>query len=154
MFWSQALLGLCQCVLGSGSGARGCVWIRGLSVNRVRPKQGRVHVNLIVCLWRAGRGSPGSVLGSWCVSVQAPNWRAHAYQPVWDARWQPHLADSQAAALLFLEVTACRSPRRSAQVPSLWGGPAGLRGQGIYLSQCHWLSATKDHTSNGAASDL
>lgn len=53
-----------------------------------------------VSLW-VSVGPLGSVLGRWSVSVQAQNWRVRALQPVWEAVWQPHLADSQAGSLYF-----------------------------------------------------
>lgn len=52
--------------------------------------------------------SLGVSVGSWglctavdVMSVQTQNWQARAYQPVLEAVWQTHLADSQAAGLYF-----------------------------------------------------
>lgn len=62
------------------------------------------------------------------MSVQALNWCAHAYQPVWEAYVAATPGWLSGCGALILEVTAYRSLCTPAQVPSRGEGPAGLLG--------------------------
>lgn len=73
------------------------MWTRDLYINRIRPEQGCVHADLVHVSW-------GVSMGSWDLHRQLMRCLCRsrtAYQPGWEAVWQPHPADSRAVGLYF-----------------------------------------------------